>query len=399
MVARKVLFFLLTLMCLSVSRSILFVAKAAPSVIRVPQDYSNIQEAINSANPGDTVSVSAGTYYENLYIDKNLTLTGENRETTILNCTGSSFGIEVNSSSVIITGFKIVNATVGIFLEDSPESTVSGNDVTGSHASVTSEEEGIWLYSSNDSVVSNNIVDNTGSCGIVLCGHSSEDTVTLNTVEDCGGGLEVSGEGCLIIHNNFVDNQNQTEVLDSFHNDWNDTYEGNYWSDYNGTDANQVGIGDTPYLIDPNNQDNHPLMGMFSQFEITTQGQTYSITTICNSTITNFGYTGTINFNIAAPQGTGGFCRIVIPNTLYDHNYPILIDGSPSLGEKELSLSNETYTYLYFTYSNQAHTIMIVPESAPVFLLLIVTLTIPLAILVRKHRPAKQSVAHTDYTT
>ena len=184
----------------------------------------------------------------------------------------------------------------------------------------------------------------------------------LNTVTDCGIALELSGEGSLIYHNNFVNNQNQTYILSSFHNDLNDTYEGNYWSNYNGTDANHDGIGDTPYTADGNNIDYHPLMRMFSQFEITEQGQTYTVTTICNSTITNFSfgipYPEPISFNTTGPQGTEGFCRIVLPAAFYGQNYTILIDGSPPLAQNELPLSNSTHIYPYFTYHNSAHNII-----------------------------------------
>jgi hypothetical protein len=49
-------------------------------------------------------------------------------------------------------------------------------------------------------------------------------------------------------------------------NAWDDGVSGNYWSNYNGTDANQDRIGDTPYIIDINNVDHYPLMNVIPEF-------------------------------------------------------------------------------------------------------------------------------------
>ncbi len=76
-------------------------------------------------------------------------------------------------------------------------------------------------------------------------------------------------------HNNFINNSQQVrsdyslsssyDGVDILYNDnfWDNGTEGNYWSNYNGTDANGDGIGDTPYTIFSNRTDRYPLICPF----------------------------------------------------------------------------------------------------------------------------------------
>ena len=377
MIKTKVLL-LICILFLSLSAANQFATNANSVTIRVPEDYSTIQAAINHANPGDIIQVSSGTYHENLFINKNLTLIGEDKVNTII--VGSGCGstvIQVNLTTVNISGFTITNGTNGIMLETCNGSIIRDNNINA-------DTTGIWLYHSNNNTVSDNFASNDSYCGILLCGHSSENIIIRNTIKDNAIGIALTGWENLIYHNNFINNQNQTEMIESHNNTWDNSLEGNYWSNYNGTDTNQDGIGDTPYLIDVNNQDNYPLMGMVSQFQVSWNGETYYITTISNSTITSLNYGNSISLDVTGPEGTIGFCRAILPSTLFNDSQTILVNGSPSITEKELPASNNTQVYLYFTYAHITVQAVITPEFLVITILAVIVICIIVATIVAK---------------
>ena len=72
--------------------------------------YSTIQAAITAASSGDSIAVGAGTFYENVLINKPLTLTGVSSTTTIIDGGAVGNPINVNASNVSITDLKVTNS-------------------------------------------------------------------------------------------------------------------------------------------------------------------------------------------------------------------------------------------------------------------------------------------------
>jgi hypothetical protein len=75
-----------------------------PDVYIQDRKYSTIQEAVDAGNPGDTITLAAGTYQENLRVDKPFTIKGAGEGKTIID--GSGIG------SVIIVGKNRSNIDV-----------------------------------------------------------------------------------------------------------------------------------------------------------------------------------------------------------------------------------------------------------------------------------------------
>ena len=73
------------------------------SIIYVPDNYTKIQDAINNASDGDTIFVKAGTYYENIVVNKRVSLVGENRSTAIIDGNMTATVVAVTADIVTIS--------------------------------------------------------------------------------------------------------------------------------------------------------------------------------------------------------------------------------------------------------------------------------------------------------
>jgi nitrous oxidase accessory protein len=353
--------------------------------------YSNNNNCTGNA-------VSNNSYGIYLYYSGDNVFTGN----TVAN--SSQYGIYlVGSGYNVFTGNTVANSSqYGIYLAGSGRNTFAGNIVSSNN------NEGIYLHHSDGNVLSGNIVSNNrdgihlgDSDGNVLSGnivsnnrdgihlyYSRYNVFTGNTVANSSQyGISLSSSSHNeILHNNFINNIEQSSSVNSV-NSWDNGAEGNYWSDYTGTDANLDGIGDKPYTIDENRQDSHPLMAIFLQFNIITENQSHEIAAVCNSTISDFQYyytsrnrTKALSFKVNGTKGKG-FCRICVPNALIAPPHTVTVNHSPPLYFKTV-YTNETHTWLYFTYDYQEHEVTIVHMSYPEQLVLSQWAILCLAIII-----------------
>ncbi len=181
----------------------------------------------------------------------------------VINCAvshNSAHGIYVAKSSYCtIQQCRLYqNGYDGVCLGDSSECNVLNCEVY--------ENYNIGIYLIDSECTNNNIAYchsyNNSHYGVYFFLSATGNVVHHNTIDHNGvyGVYSEYAYDNIIHHNNIFDNaQNAQE--DYSNNIWDDGHEGNYWSDYTGTDNNHDGIGDTPYSIPGgNSHDCYPFM-------------------------------------------------------------------------------------------------------------------------------------------
>lgn len=164
----------------------------------------------------------------------------------------------------LITGGIVVTS-------GSSANTFSSNIIAGASVGIAANQPSAMYYSTGGNIIYNNTITNN-DIAVSLYSSVAEnypfhysDTLMQNIIKDNNVGLEFYAPDTrkvpsLIYQNDFINNKAQVLTYDSITNIWNYENKGNFWSDYKGSDANNDGIGDTPYVIDKENQDQYPLI-------------------------------------------------------------------------------------------------------------------------------------------
>lgn len=246
-------------------------------------DYTSIQDAINASPENYTIFVYGGVYLENIVINKTVDIVGEDVTTTIIDGNGTGDVIYISEAGKAnISGFTIKNSgnkgssskDAGIDIR-SDYNNITGNNISNNEHGIYStysqynnfsqntllsnSDYGMYLYSGSDYNVIFDNVFSANSCALRIKG-SKYNEVSRNLFADNQKGMYFC---CGARYNTVFYNVFSNNSLNAIHygdNQWDNGTIGNYWDDYNGTDADGDGIGDTPYVVSSGGQDNFPLI-------------------------------------------------------------------------------------------------------------------------------------------
>lgn len=183
-------------------------------------NFSRIQDAINASEDGDIIRVFEGTYFENLVVNKSISISGNGSDISIIQPDTKHTVIQIRAAGVTISRLGILKIEHGF-----PNMAISTNfsNTRLSELKITRFDDGVRVISSNNNHFTNisfvdihyslhlgnssyNIVEGNSfhdvEHGIRIESGSTNNTVSENLVEYRFRGIGLNS-GC---NSNFIDN-------------------------------------------------------------------------------------------------------------------------------------------------------------------------------------------------
>lgn len=211
--------------------------------------YKSITEAVNAAQPGDTITISAGIYTENVIVTKSVTIKAASPGSTVVTAadpskdvflvqaknvrvegltitgaTGAS-GVHVDhSSACVVTGLSahgndravyldgatncevsssnLANNGYGVYCDNASNNTISSSIATGEQGNGKALGDGIYMYYSDANTITHTNLSANHVFGISLF-HSSGNTIANNSIlnnQDIGVRLRESNNNTLTVN-------------------------------------------------------------------------------------------------------------------------------------------------------------------------------------------------------
>ncbi|MDF2958058.1 MAG: Nitrous oxide reductase accessory protein NosD [Candidatus Alkanophagales archaeon MCA70_species_1] len=236
----------------------------------------------------------------------------------IIKNNGYGFYLYASSSNVIYSNIVSSNGEDAFYIWSSSGNRIYENEISGSATGLE-----IWICSSGNAVYENAIVENGNGVYIYYPSYASNNN--------------------LFYHNDFIENS-ENNTWDECRNRWyNETLrEGNYYDDYNGTDADGDGIGDVPYNISGGtNRDLYPLMRPYVSNEPPVASFTFSpARPVVDEVVTfdasaSFDPDGTIvSYEWDFGDGTNGTGKVVNHSFASEGNYSVVLTVTDDGGAK-----------------------------------------------------------------
>ncbi|MEJ2240593.1 MAG: NosD domain-containing protein [Candidatus Bathyarchaeota archaeon] len=243
----------------------------------------NLFSTNNTKITNCTGNIALSNCHNNIIVDNQL-----EDKASMVSYDSACIKLSVSNNNTIKGNSIVATGSRGVSLIGSSYNNVQGNQISSTgeagveieltslfnyikENSIICLEDGIYINGARNTFVLNNVITDCKN-GVKLFS-SLENSLVANNISRCTqyAVYLARSDNNTFYYNNFVNNPTPFYEEHDFYypfpstyysegNRWDNGEEGNYWSDYTGTDNDGDGIGDSPHFIYENKIDNYPLM-------------------------------------------------------------------------------------------------------------------------------------------